>query len=473
MSMRHSIRSAVPGSSHSSPQTIRSIGSSVSAAREERPEKAVLVAVLLPNTKADLRDPLGELASLAESADVEVVASTIQKRMRLTAASAVGKGKLAEIGELVEDTGADVVIFDNELAPRQIRRLEETLQCKILDRSELILDIFATRAQTREAQLQVELAQLEYTAPRLRGMWTHLERIAGAGGGTTAGAVGGVGTRGPGERQIEVDRRLVRKRIQFLKREIDEIDRRKQREVSARSDRFTVSLVGYTNSGKSTLLARLTQSKRFVADMLFATLDTKTVRWDMGDGLTVLLSDTVGFVRDLPHGLIASFRATLEETLHANLLLHVVDGSSPTAWHQLKVVEDVLDDLGCADLPRLTLLNKMDIPDDASVAELLGYRDVTPIHISAKTGEGMEALTAEVRRLALGEMAELTIRVPQADGKLLSEIERAADVRARQYVDQFVEMDIKINRAHLQQLRARYPKLDVIGGMPDDEQPAE
>ena len=263
-------------------------------------ERAVVAGVLLPNSNADFSNPLGELASLAESAGTHVVDSLLQKRMELSPTYAMGKGKLDELALKVEANDADVVIFDNDLTPRQIRALEKKVERKVIDRSELILDIFASRARTREAQLQVELAQLQYTAPRLRGMWTHLERIAGAGGGTAAGSVGGVGTRGPGERQIEIDRRIVKDRIAYLKRQIDDIDDRKQREVKSRGDQFTISLVGYTNSGKSTMMNKLTGIDRFAADMVFATLDTKTTRWDLGEGYAGLLSDTVGFIRNLP-----------------------------------------------------------------------------------------------------------------------------------------------------------------------------
>ena len=381
--MRHSIRSHTPSDHRTPTRSGGPVRDSFRDGATKRLERAVLVSILLPNTKADLRDPLGELTALAKSAGAEVVDAMVQKRTGFTPAYALGKGKLAELVERVTAARADVVIFDNDLAPRQIRGLEEAVACKVIDRSELILDIFASRAKTREAQLQVELAQLEYTAPRLRGLWTHLERIAGAGGATAAGAVGGVGTRGPGERQIEIDRRVVKERISFLKRQIAEIDRRKQREVQSRTDQFSVSLVGYTNSGKSTLLNKLTHADQFAADMLFATLDTKTVRWSLGDGRSVLLSDTVGFVRDLPHGLVASFRATLEETIHADLLLHVIDISAPTAWQQMESVDEVLASLGCKQVPQIRLLNKVDIVDDMAMSEMLARQRSDTFRVSA------------------------------------------------------------------------------------------
>jgi len=387
--------------------------------------------------------------------------------MHLTPAYGLGKGKLEDLRELVERQEADVVIFDNELAPRQIRGLEEALGHKVIDRSELILDIFAQHARTREAQLQVELAQLEYTAPRLRGMWTHLERIAGAGGATAAGAVGGVGTRGPGERQIEVDRRVVKNRISRLRAEITEIARRKEREVQARSDEFNVSLVGYTNSGKSTLMNRLTGADQLTADQLFATLDTKTVRWELGDGAYALLSDTVGFVRDIPHHLVASFRATLEEAVHADLLLHVVDISSSTAHQQLEAVDEVLADLGCQEIPQLTLLNKVDIVDHGALTEMLARPHTQVLGISALAGTGLDEVGAAVLERMRSRAVEVTLHVPHADGKLLAELDRIAEVRARRYSNEGTELDVRMHRSHLGRLCGQHPGLVILSGSDD------
>ena len=464
--MRHSIRSNTPQESkpHLRPQGINEPPREGVGAKSER---AVLVIVLLPHTKADLQDPLGELTALAETTGVKVVDSVTQKRTKLDTGHALGTGKVKEVLERIQANEANVVIFDNELQPRQIRGLEKELGVKVIDRTELILDIFASRAKTREAQLQVELAQLQYTAPRIRGMWTHLERLAGAGGGTAAGAVGGVGTRGPGERQIEIDRRLVQKRISHLKRELDEIDARKQREVRSRTDQFTVSLVGYTNSGKSTLMNRLTNAGRFAADQLFATLDTKTVRWDMGEGRSVLLSDTVGFIRDLPHHLVASFRATLEETIHADLLLHVVDSSSSTVLSQVQAVDEVLVDLGCEHIPQITLLNKIDIANDASIAEMLARHRATTLSISAITGQGLDELAREVLERMYGATVRVTVQVPHADGKLLAELGRYAEILERRYLADAVELDIRMNRSQLLQLRGRHEALHVVPDAPE------
>lgn len=459
--MKRSIRSHLADSVHDSPRRPRP-AADADGSTAARQEKALLVGVILPHSHMDLSNPLGELAALAHAADVEVVDSMIQKRMKLSAATALGKGKLAEMVERAELNKADVIIFDNELSPRQIRTIEKSVDLKVIDRSELILDIFASRAQTREAQLQVEVAQLEYTAPRLRGLWTHLERIAGAGGGTAAGAVGGVGTRGPGERQIEIDRRIVKDRIVRLKSEIKEIDQRKQREVRSRGDEFTVSLVGYTNSGKSTLMNRLTQSDRWVADQLFATLDTKTVRWDLGEGRSVLLSDTIGFVRDLPHHLIASFRATLEEAIHADLLLHVVDVSSPTAWQQIEATDEVLSGLGCDEITQITLLNKVDVASDLSMAEMLAGHRPNVLPISAKTGTGLNQLLEMVIDNMQRDSVELTVHVPHSEGKLLSELGRRAEISDRRYGEEGVELDLRIPRSQLTQLKGRFTNLKIV-----------
>src|SRR5262249_39767398 len=256
-------------------------------------------------------DPLEELRGLATTAGATVVGGMTQRRVKIVPASYIGKGKLTELQEQVEATDADVVIFDNDLSPGQVRNLEKATGIKVIDRSELILDIFATRARSHEARLQVELAQLEYSLPRLRRMWTHLSRFTG-----------GIGLRGPGETQLEEDRRLVDQRIRDLRHRLAEVQARKEREVRSRNEEHTVSLVGYTNAGKSTRMNALTGAGVYVEDKLFSTLDTRTRQWRLPDWGRVLLSDTVGFIRELPHHLIASFKATLEEARQARLLLH-------------------------------------------------------------------------------------------------------------------------------------------------------
>jgi GTP-binding protein HflX len=417
-----------------------------------RRERAVLVGAILPDSYVDPEDPLEELGSLAGTAGAIVVDKVVQRRGRVDAAYYIGRGKVEEVRERAEAHEADVIIFDNDLSPAQIRDIEEVTRRKVVDRSELILDIFATRAQTHEARLQVELAQLEYTAPRLRGMWSHLERIAGAGGATGAGMVGGIGTRGPGESQIEIDRRLVGRRITQLKRELAKIDRRKVREVRARSNQFTVSLVGYTNAGKSTLMNALTDAGVLVEDKLFATLSTTTRRWNLGDGQTALLSDTVGFVRNLPHHLVASFRATLEEAIHADLLLHVVDAASPRAEAEVQAVQGVLTDLGLQAKPTIALLNKVDVAQDEALVHILEKANPRSLRISARTGQGLGKLVDLVRTEMRAGHVRVKLAVDAADGRALSMLDRCARVHSRVYEDGGVHLDVSISELDLTRL---------------------
>lgn len=417
-------------------------------------ERAVLVGLLLPgeNRGGTRYDPLAELAGLASAAGATVVGRLIQKRGKPCGATYIGKGKTEELAEYALQKEADVIIFDNDLTPSQIREIEEVVKRKVLDRTELILDIFAARARTNEARLQVELAQLEYTAPRLRGMWTHLERIAGAGGGGKVGAVGGIGTRGPGERQIEIDRRIVQKRVTFLKEQIRNIDRRKLRQVKAREEHFTVSLVGYTNAGKSTLMNALTGAGTYVADKLFATLDTRTRRWELGDGQSVLLSDTVGFVRNLPHNLVASFQATLEEAIHSNLLLHVIDASDPDAPGQVDAVEAVLEELGCADIPTIAVLNKMDAVDDESGAHVLIPQLEDAVQISAATGAGLDALVEAVRSRIQDRFVRVLIESEVENGRLFAYVQRHGRLTSQTVEDGHLVLDLQLPAAEVQRV---------------------
>ena len=343
---------------------------------------------------------------------------------------------------MVGELGARVVIFDNELSPSQIQELEKEAKVKVIDRSELILDIFANRATTREAQLQVEIAQLEYTAPRLRAMWSHLGQVTG-------GAPVGVGTRGPGEQQLEIDRRIVSRRLVALKRELEDVQTRKAREVeSRRSEHFTVGIVGYTNAGKSTLFNALTAGGAYAADKLFATLITRVERWNVGGANAVLLSDTVGFIRDLPHHLVASFRATLEDAIHAHALLIVLDASDREAPQQLETVREVLDEVGANTQPRILLLNKMDridtLPFDERqslrTAEEWREREPDALAISALTGDGFEALRTRILALVTGGVRRRCIRVPITSARLIDTIEKRCTVLERTYGDAEVEL---------------------------------
>ncbi len=374
---------------------------------QEFPEAAVLTCLMLPQRSLD-EEPLEELSGLAEAAGLRVVGRVVQRREAPDAATYIGKGKVEELRKLVGSCAANLVIFDNDLSPAQARNLEKVLRVRVLDRTELILDIFATRARTHEAQLAVELAQLEYAMPRLKRLWTHLERQT----------KGGVGLRGPGEKQLEVDRRLTAKRIHELKRELDLIHGRRQGEVVARKRHKTVSLVGYTNAGKSTLMNTLTGSDVHVEDALFATLDTRTRRWQLPGWGPVLLSDTVGFIRDLPHHLIASFRATLEEARQADLLLHIADGSSPAVFHQISAAHKVLGEIGLDAKDCILVINKIDKLSDLSKLQSLRHRYPHAIPISAVTGEGLDQLRGLVSEILARRFLELEVEAPIENGRL-------------------------------------------------------
>jgi GTPase len=418
-------------------------------------ELALLVHVSLPDAAVSAQDSLDELASLAKTAGAIVVGSCYQNSRKIHPACYVGSGKAEYIAQRATQSEANVVIFDNDLSPGQIRELEKITNRKVLDRSELILDIFASRAKTHEARLQVELAQLQYTYPRLTRMWSHLDTVTGAASGAV-GAVGGIGTRGPGEKQLEIDRRLVKKRISFLKGKIDEIDDRKKREAGSRKQHFTVSIVGYTNAGKSTLMNLLTGANTLVENKLFATLDTKTALWNLGQGLSVLLSDTVGFVRALPHHLVASFRATLEEAIHADLLLHVLDVSHPQAINQLEVVNSVLKEIGCDDKDVLLLLNKVDLPEARVQRDTLItlYPDALPV--SARSGIGVEKLIEAVIGRMTGEQLRLKITFPHSNGLIPSYLRTHGAVLAEQFNDDMTIIEASLGRKQI-------PALERLG----------
>jgi GTP-binding protein HflX len=409
-------------------------------------ERVLLAACLLPHHELDKQDPLNELRALAGTAGAVVADEVLQKRDKPDPGTLIGKGKVEEIGQLARQHGAQAVIFENELTPSQIANIEQTLNIKVLDRSELILDIFAGRARTYEAKLQVELAQLEYTYPRLRAMWSHLERITG-------GAPQGIGTRGPGEQQLEIDRRIVQRKKADLKRRIATIEGQKERQVATRNkDFFTVGLVGYTNAGKSTLFNALTDGGAYQDDKLFATLSTRTRQWELGRGQSVMLSDTVGFVRDLPHHLVASFRATLEESVHANLLLIVVDVADHRAYEQAQTVMQVLDEIGATEPERLVVLNKVDALTHNADLLVLESQYPDAVEVSAKTGKGIDTLTERVGQIARGRLRELTIALDASEGKAIHFLENRATVLARAYHDSRVTMSLRLGQRQLNQL---------------------
>ena len=397
-------------------------------------ERAFLVGVEVykQQTFLPLEDSLEELALLSDTSGLDVVGEMTQKLDRPHVKTYIGPGKVDELKMLVEETVSQVVIFDDELSPRHQRELQETLgrNVKVLDRTALILDIFAQHAHTSEGMLQVELAQYEYYLPRLTGQWTHLERQAGGGGGR-AGSTGGVGLRGPGETQLEVDKRAIRKRISHLKRELEKVEahRQRYRAQRKRSRIPTVALVGYTNAGKSTLLNRLAKSEVYVANQLFATLDPTTRRVELPGGYQALLTDTVGFIQKLPTALVEAFHATLEEIIEADLLLHVVDISHPNALNQFQSVQDTLDQLGAHHIPVVTALNKVDQlrdPDAAkAAANAISPKAVT---ISALKGIGISDLLQVIQQELYETYTPILVKLPYQQGALISLFHEAGQV---------------------------------------------
>ena len=401
-------------------------------------ERAVLVGIAYASHRDEepgigAEESLRELERLARTAGVEPVATVTQTVRRITPATYIGAGKVQELKETVAARQAGVVLVDESLSPAQQRNLTEALNVKVLDRSQLILDIFAARARSLEGKLQVELAQLEYMLPRLTRAWTHLSRQAG-----------GVGTRGPGETQLEVDRRRVRERIVRLRRRLDEVERTRElhRQERASVPYVTIALVGYTNAGKSTLMNALTHAGVLVEDKLFATLDPTVRRLDLPRGERALLVDTVGFIHRLPHQLIEAFKSTLEEVRRADLLVHVVDATSPEAAEQIHVVERVLDEIGAGATPTVLAWNKMDRAerDPSRVGAAERAHLVGDYPISAATGRGLPELLAAIERWIERERVRLEIEVPAARGDLVAWLHRGARVIAEHYRDGTAEI---------------------------------
>ena len=396
---------------------------------ENKAERAVLVGLSCPGFTAEQdadERTMDELRALAETAGAEAVAMTLQRRPAPDARTFIGEGKAEEVKALAEANEATLILFDNELSPSQTRNLEELTGRTVLDRSALILDIFAQRARTGEGKLQVELAQYQYILPRLSGMWTHLVRQT-AGGGKSP-----IGTRGPGETQLETDRRHIRKRIDKLKEDLEQV--RQVRAVQRRQRKKTelpmVAIVGYTNAGKSTLLNTLTGADIPANDRLFDTLDPTTRKKRISDTQEILLSDTVGFIRKLPHHLVSAFKATLEELAYADLLLHVVDVSDEDWRIQAETVEGVIAQLGAQEIPRLMVYNKA---DKCAPEALPFFRPDEGVAISAKTGEGMEALLTAIEH-ALGRgNHRVKLMIPYADGAVLDMLHREAQIEVTDY----------------------------------------
>jgi GTPase len=379
--------------------------------RAPEPERGFVLAVLGQGVDAD--DELVEVRELARTAGVEPVGVVVQHRARPAQRTYVGKGKLEELKQRFKDAGAESLLVDDELDPAQQRFLENALDVRVIDRTQLILDIFAQHATSAEGKLQVELAQLEYNLPRMRGMWQHLERLGG-----------GVGTRGPGESQLESDRRQARRRITQLRRRLKELEKQRatRRQERQRTETPTIALAGYTNVGKSTLLNALTGAEVSVENQLFHTLDP-TTRGFEHDGRRYLVTDTVGFIRRLPHHLVEGFASTLEETLVADVVLHVVDASAPDDEQdrQREAVADVLHEIGAAELPMVVVLNKIDRVDPLGRRRLANRFPDAP-QVSALTGEGLDELRAELARRFEDRFERVRLLVPYADGGRLAEL---------------------------------------------------
>ncbi len=408
------------------------------------PSRAILVGVKLrDNLIHETEESLQELRQLTETAGIKVVCETIQPRNVPNPTYFIGEGKVEELKGVVEELEADVIIFDEELSPAQTRNIENTLDTATVDRTGLILQVFAQRALTSEARLQVTLAQLEYALPRLTRMWTHLSRMA-----TSAGSGSGA-LRGPGETQLEMDRRWIRKHISQVRKELKTVEKRRQVQRQNRSDKIKVSLVGYTNAGKSTLFNTLTGENVLAEDKLFATLDSTTRRVTLPGKQTILLSDTVGFIKKLPHQLVAAFKATLEEVAEADFLLHVVDISHPEAEAQIAAVDKVLTELDASDIPMVMVFNKIDQLETEDLLHILKSRFPDAMPISAQRGDGITELLETLAERFSIHGAMLNLQIPYKDGKVLDLLYKHGTVLGTEYADDVVHVKARVPNRHL------------------------
>ncbi len=411
------------------------------------PEPALMVGVQVRaevDPRFTLDDSLRELELLAETAGLAVVGEVTQNLSSPNSRTYVGSGKLDEIKLLADELDAKIILFDEELSPRHQRELEKELgnNTRVIDRTALILDIFAQHANTREGMLQVELAQYRYRLPRLTGAWTHLARQTGGASGRSGG-VGGVGLRGPGETQLEVDRREIKKKIVKLEDELDKVreHRNRHRQQRRKSNIPVVALVGYTNAGKSTLLNKLTKAGIYVADQLFATLDPTTRQLELPSGETVLLTDTVGFIQKLPTDLVAAFRATLEEIVEADLLIHMVDASHKNAQSQRLTVLETLEEIGASEIPILTVYNKIDLLSSEEIEDLRKIAEPNSVFISALTGEGLGELAEAIAVGSYQTFVHVMVKLPYEEGRLVSLIHEKGHVRDIQHLEDGILID--------------------------------
>lgn len=423
-------------------------------------ESAFLVGVKLPgSTLENEQENVAELKLLATTAGATVVGSIIQQRTRLDGATYIGKGKLEELAAAVEEKSINLVIFDDDLSPAQARNIEKRVGVNVIDRTELILDIFSKRARTRQARIQVEIAQLTYAMPRLKRLWDHLSRQAG-----------GIGTKGPGETQLEVDRRKIREKIAALKRELVKIESRTKERRKSREDLFNVTIVGYTNAGKSTLLNRLSGSDVLESDRLFSTLDSTTRRVELPDGAAFLMTDTVGFIRKLPAHLVASFHATLLDVEEADLLLHLVDSSSPIIAEKISIVNDVLNKVlgeqmvrdGNSSIPTLLVFNKADLVNGEAL-KILVQRYPDAVRISAATGEGEELLFEAIDTQIKKGTTLARVTIPAADGRTIAFVEEAGQVTDRDVDGESVIFTVRLQRKDVGRLE-RSAEVTLLSG---------
>ena len=407
------------------------------------PSRAILVGIKLrDNSMHETEESLQELQQLAETAGIEVVYETIQPRNTPNPTYFIGEGKVDELKPLIEELDADAIIFDEELSPGQNRNLEQALDVATIDRTGLILQVFAKRALTREARLQVALAQLEYALPRLTRMWTHLSRLATGGG-------GGRHLRGPGETQLEMDRRWVRRNIAHVRKALDTVEKQRHTQRRNRSEKVKVSLVGYTNAGKSTLFNFLTGETVLAEDKLFATLDSTTRKLELPQKQQILLSDTVGFIKKLPHQLVAAFKATLEEVLEADLLLHVIDVSHPEAEAQIAAVNVVLEELEATDIPMLMVFNKIDRLESDEELHLLQCQYPEALPISAQRGDGIPALVDALAHRFAERGTNLSLSIPYTEGKVLDLLHKHGTVLDTEYATEAVHVKARLPNRYL------------------------
>ncbi len=418
------------------------------------PTRAFLVGVKLKDElQSDAESSLEELRRLAETAGMEVLAEIIQPKETPDPAYFIGRGKLEEAEAIVSELKVEAVIFDNDLTPAQTRNLEKALDIVVVDRTSLILQIFAQRAQTKAAKLQVDLAQLQYALPRLTRMWTHLSRL-GTGGGTAGGSAGRAGgvVRGPGETQLQIDRRLIHSQISRVKKALQKVEKHRRVQRKQRQEMINVSLVGYTNAGKSTLFNALISEHRLAEDKLFATLDPTTRLLDLPDNRHVLLSDTVGFLKKLPHHLVASFKATLEEVVEADLLLHVVDVAHPEVESQIDAVDEVLKELDAFERPTLMVFNKVDLLENEEYAQLFRNKYPDSLAISAQNGTGLEALKDLLAERFSTQDVEVSIALSYQDGKALDYLYKHGEVFDTDYQGESIKVKAKLPQRYLKAL---------------------